>query len=459
MTIRRLTLPLNDLGTQANFTVAGNGPRIAYIVGPGSFYLKELTAMYPDITFVSCDEGEWTHRKSAPDHSPERFQDMTAAQMVERDAQAIAALKQHFGCEKVALFGFSAPGAILGPQLLARSPENISCFVGTGIALSKTDPEFKASDEAFKTNEPQRYNLFVAASLNLAQLVSGTGGEALSTTNFKEETLPENSAVDSPEAEDEKNPKPTHKRNKLSENSLWVEGMVGMAGHKAVADPRANVGKIMDEHWRYAADPDEPPHQNQLEDSLALPHRADEDHAVAAQPPVARDPLVLSATMRNHVFGTLQKDALDATTSLTRLKQAPTTAAMPMLVVMGTKDYITYSTQEEHEQLKTQGVQVETYPAGHFPYREVPQWYADTVSTFVNQHTPIATRVEEEKVAPAAHQRVLPAVSQSVPPLSPRGSSVVFPSPRQVATQQNLAASAPASHTLAFVESSDSLQI
>lgn len=159
MQATKLELTLEG-GKKVICTKAGRGPRIAYIVGPGSFYLKGLAALQDEFTFFTSDEA-WTYRKPRGDFfSQKKIQDMSIEGIRRQDHLIVEALKKQWDTDKVYGFGFSAPGALLFEQAL-HYPGDYCQLICTGIGVIPLDPKFESTDKIFYDKaSPERIESF-----------------------------------------------------------------------------------------------------------------------------------------------------------------------------------------------------------------------------------------------------------------------------------------------------------
>ena len=128
-------------------SMAGQGERIGFIVGPGSFYFTGLSSLQNNYTFVTCD-AIWTYGKSSSLRKLEDITAITRESIKERDHLIIKALKKYFGVEHIDGFGFSAPGAFLFEEALEH-PEDFEQLIGTGIGLTELDSTFAKTNAIF----------------------------------------------------------------------------------------------------------------------------------------------------------------------------------------------------------------------------------------------------------------------------------------------------------------------
>src|SRR5690349_15896054 len=101
---------------KVNCSKGGQGNRMAYICGPGTFYLNSLDVLENEYTFFTCDS-VWTYRKSK-DLEVKTINTVTKDSLKQRDHMVVNALKRRFNVEKMDGFGFSAPGALLFEEAL-----------------------------------------------------------------------------------------------------------------------------------------------------------------------------------------------------------------------------------------------------------------------------------------------------------------------------------------------------
>lgn len=389
MTISTFSLKL-DSGEVANFISAGDGPHVAYVVGPGSFYLKSLSALYPHITFVACDD-LWTREKAAAPKDEKEVSEWTSEKMVQQDASAIKAIKAHYGCAKVALCGFSAPGGVLGPAQILANPQDIACFVGTGIGLSPLDPTFSATTAAFKERAtPERQNRFVAASDNFEKLKSGLeGASSLPTSNFVEEkpSDDENSRDDGD--------RPRHKRT-MTPNSEYVQSALASATKIFASDDEIPAGAILDDHWRYNP-----------------------------------DGKVMCQQMRGHFFMNIYSK-MDTVNLLQQQQE------IPVCLIQGEQDFVTPMDSAVADQLVgCSHITLHQYDrSGHMPYLEEKEKYTEHVMSFIAKHTPMKSAAV---VAPSSVVRF---------GSSPSAGAALASLPLDVGQQTNAEVNTPSVHSL-----------
>lgn len=326
MKIVSLELPLEGSKT-AGFIVAGEGPEICYIVGPGSFYLKGLAYLDKQFTFVTCD-GLWAHYKKDKVDEDE-VNATTLDDLIARDRLVIKAIRTHFNRSKIGLVGFSGPGALALRHAL-DIPDDIAWVNGTGVALCPLDPSFSATDKVFKEKASlERLAQFESAQKNYQKLTQGDeDAKPLARSNF---------FID-----------PTTKKRRLSVNSDYLE-QVRFLVPKLVHDPRYEYACYI--HWE-------------------------------------NNPLgqIVNQPLRVHFFMQMQAK-LDAPVLL---KQLQAQGKVPVLIANGNNDFITPMDKKiEAEVRGYPNVTVKTYDrCGHLPYLEVATEYAKDFCGFVASVTP-----------------------------------------------------------------------
>jgi len=338
MKIVLLELPLEGSKT-ARFIVAGEGPEICYIVGPGSFYLKGLAHLCKQFTFVTCD-GLWAHyKKDKVDEDV--IQSTTLDDLIVHDRLAIKAIKAHFKRSKIGLLGFSGPGALA--LLHARDvPEDIAWVNGSGVALCPLDPSFSATDKVFKEKaSPERLADFESRQKNYQKLTQGDeDAKPLARSNFFTD--------------------PKTNKRRLSVNSDYLE-QVRFLAPKLVYDPGYEYACYI--HWE-------------------------------------NNPLgqIVNQPLRVHFFMTMQAK-LDAPALL---KQLQAQGKVPILIINGKDDFITpMDAKIEAEVRGYKRVTVKTYDhCGHLPYLEAAEDYAKDFCAFVASLTPSYSIVERGSKKP-----------------------------------------------------------
>src|SRR3989338_10713260 len=104
MKIAQIQLPLEN-GEVIKCIIGGQGPRVGYIVGPGSFYLNALSHLENLYTFVTYD-GLWTYRKM-DSLSGKDVNSLTKEMIKKRDHQIVVALRHYFNVSSIDGLGFS----------------------------------------------------------------------------------------------------------------------------------------------------------------------------------------------------------------------------------------------------------------------------------------------------------------------------------------------------------------
>jgi pimeloyl-ACP methyl ester carboxylesterase len=345
MKIRTISLQL-DNGETANFITAGEGSRICYIMGPGSFYLKGLSGELSgkgssgfdqDITFVTCD-GIWTRNKNDPLPDAKTIAKITAESILEREKFVISAIKSHFQCQKVALFGFSAPAALAFRYVLEH-PEDIACVVGTGAGLCELDASFSKTTEAFKKQAtPRRQERFDKGFENYLKIVKGESeAKPLVTDHFVEQE---------------------GRSRALTPTSDFLEQNRFLGPKLLVNDE--NSWNTIYEHW----------HDNPLEQVVCQP-------------------------LREHFFGNIQPQ-LD---SLSLLDSLEKNTKVPVLLVQGKHDFITPASKETVEKLReSKQIELQLYDnSAHMVYAEEYEQYVKNVRGFVGKYSSVCQNSNEKE--------------------------------------------------------------
>ncbi len=138
----------------------GTGSIPCLIVGPGSFYFNKLSDnLKQKFTFYAFDD-LWAYRKGDPINI-QMIESQNFDSLVAKVACIVQILKEHFHCGKVGLMGFSAPGLIAIAAGKIIGSEHIAFVIGSGIAATILDPEFKAASAYFeKYADQERKNRF-----------------------------------------------------------------------------------------------------------------------------------------------------------------------------------------------------------------------------------------------------------------------------------------------------------
>jgi pimeloyl-ACP methyl ester carboxylesterase len=166
----------------------GEGAIPCIIVGPGSFYFGKLSEeLKKEMTFYAFDE-EWSCNKG--EFIDEKvINNLDLNQLIIKVKNTVAALKEQFSYQKVGLMGFSAPGLIALEAATVIGPKSIAFVIGSGLASSQLDPEFKSSNQYFAAYAgSERKNRFEGDSENFKALQQGDeGAQPLPDSNFVEE--------------------------------------------------------------------------------------------------------------------------------------------------------------------------------------------------------------------------------------------------------------------------------
>ena len=165
----------------------GEGTTPCIIVGPGSFYFGKLSEeLKKEMTFYAFDE-EWSCNKGER-IAEKTIDNLDLNQLSIKVKNIVEALKKQFGYQKVGLMGFSAPGLIALDAARVIGPESIAFVIGSGLASSKLDPEFKDTTQYFETHaESERKNRFERDSKNFKALQEGhESARPLPDSNFEE---------------------------------------------------------------------------------------------------------------------------------------------------------------------------------------------------------------------------------------------------------------------------------
>ncbi len=162
----------------------GTGSIPCLIVAFGSSYLGRIPNNLKKImTFFTVDL-EWTCNKGEPVDKA-AIEKITFKDLITNVKRIVKALKEQYGYSKVGLMGFSAPGLIALQAALELDEEHIAFVIGSGIALMKLDPDFKATNEYFEANaELERKEDFHKDQENFQKLKSGESGNAPPSSNF-----------------------------------------------------------------------------------------------------------------------------------------------------------------------------------------------------------------------------------------------------------------------------------
>ncbi|MCE3237595.1 MAG: hypothetical protein K0R24_576 [Gammaproteobacteria bacterium] len=326
MNVRLLTLELNP---KENITVlvSGEGTYVCYIMGPGSFYLSSMAKLNEHITFITCD-ALWARYKSDPiDEAAIRLTTQTTILACEQ--LIIKAIKSHFGCSKIGLFGFSAPAALAFKYALEH-PEDIACVVGTGAGLCKLDPSFSATDKVFREKAPQiKIQQFDKAFQNYQKLQkSEKDGDPLPRSNFVWDSQ--------------------KRQRRLTPNSDYLEQIRFLIA-KMIFDEKYKEDCF--EHW---------------------------DHNPIGQ--------VVCQPMREHFFNTIQP-TLDTLELLDALEKQ---GKVPVLLEHGENDFITPVDKKTAEKLTSYAhIKLKLHQeCGHLIYIEKTINYTQEVLAFIREYMP-----------------------------------------------------------------------
>lgn len=158
----RLTL---ESGKPVTGLKCGSGPIPCLISPPGSFYFGKLSdELKQQFTFYTFDD-LWTYEKGK-EVDKEAIEAQTFESLVAREAEIVRALKKKFGYPKVGLMGFSVQGLVAIGAASSLGADHVAFVMGSGIASTKLDPEFKAANAYFEKNtkikhqDPERQNRF-----------------------------------------------------------------------------------------------------------------------------------------------------------------------------------------------------------------------------------------------------------------------------------------------------------
>lgn len=125
----------------------GNGSKLCFIMGPGSFYLKNLI-LGSDIgethTLLTCDYHWITNPNKAAAQ-------ITLNELLEFNHNIITEIRKKFNVPKIGILSFSAP-ACLGIKYAEKYHEDVSWLQVVGASFDAIDPSFKLSDQLFKRN-------------------------------------------------------------------------------------------------------------------------------------------------------------------------------------------------------------------------------------------------------------------------------------------------------------------
>lgn len=313
-----------ESGEEVTFVVSGEGPRICYIIGPGSFYLSGIAKLDKDVTFVTCD-GLWTRdKKDTIDEKAIRV--VTAESIMQHEKLVINKIKSQFKCGKIGLMGFSAPAALAFKYAL-ENPDDIACVIGTGSGLCELDPSFTATNAMFKQKaSPDRVKRFEMDFKNYENIKNDEkDGVPLPTSNF---------AVIPP------------LKRRLTPNSDYLEQIRFLTTKLVFNDKYA--GDCLT-HWQ----------QNPWGHVICQP-------------------------MREHFFNTIQPK-LD---TLKFLKELESAGKVPVLLQHGEDDFITPLDEKIKSQLeKYTNVTLKVHAeCGHLTYIEKAEEYAKDLRQFISRY-------------------------------------------------------------------------
>lgn len=333
--INHFTLAI-DNEEQATFVTKGNGPFICYIMGSGSFYLNGLTGLEDKLTIVTCD-GLWSQFKTDP-IDEEKIKSITLETTLAREKFVIKKIKEHFGCKKICLMGFSAPAALTFRYAL-DNPQDIACIIGTGAGLCKLDQNFNAADELFKDKFPERFKKFKDAEINYSKIVQN--------------------AADANPLQDDNFIYDNKQKRRLTPNSDYIE-QVRYLLTKLVYDGKyeSNCYK----HWKVN--------------------------------PIGQ---VFCQSMRKHFFSTIQPKL----ETLSLLEQIDIQNRVPILLIHGEHDFITPLTDAAQTKLEQyKNIKLDVYKnCAHMTYIENSDKYNEDLVSFIRKHAPMKTyKVTNENI-------------------------------------------------------------
>lgn len=337
--IKTMHLPLEG-DENARFTVVGNGPHLVYVMGGlGSYYLKGLmaTGLTDKVTLIAHNDPLWVHNKTGSiDESAVKRVDLET--IMRKEKQLVQALKKHFKCAKISLFGFSALAALASEYAL-RHPEDVACLVETGAGLCELDPTFKLTDEILKIRSPGRYGRFLKEQAHHENVLAGKAAP-LPGTNFFEA---------------EKNEK--HKRTPTP-NSRYRQWVYSITPKLAYNDETEEMKNNAINHW---------------------------ENNVTGE--------VVHQPMREHFFNNIFPK-LNPLNLVNKLEEK----GIPTLLIQGADDYITPLGEGVAKVFEAyEHVKLTILPkCGHMSYYEHPQQYKKIVDEFLTLSlTPSAPHLAE----------------------------------------------------------------
>ena len=326
-----------DNKEQATFIIKGNGPYICYIMGSGSFYLNGLTGLEDKLTLVTCD-GLWSKYKTEPTDE-EKIKSTTLEALLTREKFVIKKIKEHFGCSKICLMGFSSPAALAFKYAL-DNPHDIACVIGTGAGLCKLDQNFNAADELFEYKFPERFKEFKDAETNYSKIVKNEAdANPLKDDNFIFDN---------------------EQKRRLTPNSDYIE-QVRYLLTKLVHDRKYEPNCY--NHWKV--------------NSIGQ---------------------VVSQQMRAHFFNAIQPK-LD---TLLLLEELDVRSNIPILLIHGEYDFITPLTNEIQKRLEQyKNIKFNLYlNCAHMTYIENNNKYSEDLISFISKNAPMKTlNITDEKIA------------------------------------------------------------
>lgn len=126
----------------------GTGSLPCLIVGPGSFYLQMLSENLKKEFIFFCFDDLWTYEPGGRVKN-EQIKAHTFDSLAKQIEQIVFALQKKYGYSKIGLMGFSAPGLLAFKAANALGFENVAYVISSGLATTKLDPSFKATDSYF----------------------------------------------------------------------------------------------------------------------------------------------------------------------------------------------------------------------------------------------------------------------------------------------------------------------
>ncbi len=287
---------------------AGRGPELCFILGPGSFYLKNLI-LGSDIgekyTFITCDE-HWVNQPN------QYVNNISINELLKFNHIIIQGIMTKFDQPKIGIVGFSAP-ACLSVKYADKYPQDVAWLQLIGASFENVDSSFSSSDQLFRekasSERVKKYEYDQSIRASIEHTVDNTG------LYFSEEDYYTNS----------------DNKKFLKANSAWVLETLSFY-HKAFFNDTEKYRQTLIEHW---------------ESNLVSQH--------------------INPSFRNHFFQNLFPQ-IDSLSDLKKLEKSQ----IPIQIFSGEEDYITPVSQKAQNELnliKTVNF-IKYKKCGHYVYIE-----------------------------------------------------------------------------------------